>query len=470
LKENEIKPTMAQFISWSNKLLSPQEKIIGKKGLLNFKRSYRLLHGKANDNITAAGMEYIADWSIYPIDIVSSVNRNQVIGPLLVYFIRDGATKMTTGYYCTIENASYATGALAFEQAICDKYEWAKRNNLKLPDGMWPCSGKPLALYGDRGEYVSLKSDIIVNNLDVMLDNAPPYRPDLKATVEIAFKIGKNRVKPLVKGYGLKNYDPAPETSRKYKAQATLTLEQANEIILISVLEANMAWMDDYPLTDEMRADGVNPIPLELWKWFEARGECKLREVDEKKIRFLLLPQIECRLHRGGIKFLGMDFVPKDKKEFSYTEGLFFNGIRRVMIAFDPRMLADLYMVYKDKFYCLRPRGRRETLFYNYWEMLIAKSLTDNARTEHKEQFGKLRRTNTAHIQEILKQSKRKQLPGGARTTNIPEERGREKLRNRKKDFAQAHSVSEKPKSSEEKLSKYHGRLDYTGQKAKSKK
>jgi hypothetical protein len=462
-EENRLKPSFSQFIDWSGKLITSKEKIIGKEGLLNFKKNFRQLEGKANDNVVAAGYEYQIDWSGYAVNIVSSTNRNEVIGTLIVYFVRDVASRMYVGYYATIEGASYSTGRLAVEHAICDKDEWAKRNKLEMPKGEWPCKGVPVNLYGDRGEFVSKKSDVLVNNLYITLDSAPSYRSEMKGVIEVSFMIGKRRMRPLLKKHGLVDRNPLPRQGNADKKNAKLTLAEVSEIIFITLLEKNRSYLKDYPLTNEMCADGVKPIPIELWKWFEKRGEIKLRAINENNLRKLLLPQMDVRLYRGGLKFSGKDYVPVDKKAFEILEGLRLNGIDRGMVAFDPRFLSDIFWVYKNNFYLLRSRGRKEAQFENYWEMISSNRFYANAKNEHDESFGKFRRNNTRKIKAIVETASSKQPNNKMVFRKNSEARQKEIQRIRDKEFKQRPQTKMETKAlSTSPPSKYSGRKDYS--------
>src|SRR2546421_233160 len=53
----------------------------------------------------------------------------------------------------------------------------------------WPCSGKPAVIFHDRGKIFTSKraTQVLVDRLGITTQQAPPYTPSAKGTVEAVF-------------------------------------------------------------------------------------------------------------------------------------------------------------------------------------------------------------------------------------------------------------------------------------------
>ena len=76
---------------------------------------------------------------------------------------------------------------MALANAMNDKVKFCAEYGISITKDDWPCSGVPGAYLADRGEMVSKSAETLINALNVRIENAPPYRGDMKGIVEQYF-------------------------------------------------------------------------------------------------------------------------------------------------------------------------------------------------------------------------------------------------------------------------------------------
>ena len=230
-------PSIAQFRYWYSKNIDMGTAIRKRKGDVAFDLNHRSITGKSDFGIMGPGGKYQIDATVGDIYLVSQFDRSNVIGRPVMYFVVDVFSRIVTGMYIGLEGPSWAGAMMAIANAASDKVEYCREYGIGITDLEWPCHHVPSAILGDRGEMESSNADNLVSMLGVRIENAPPYRADLKGIIEQHFRtINTNataflpgRVKP----------DMSQRGGHDYRLDAKLDIRQFTQVVIKCVLYYN---------------------------------------------------------------------------------------------------------------------------------------------------------------------------------------------------------------------------------------
>ncbi|GHV40576.1 hypothetical protein FACS189490_05970 [Clostridia bacterium] len=215
---------------------------------------------------------------------MSRFNRADIIGRPVIYFIIDVFSRMVTGMYVGLEGPSWAGAMMALANAMNDKVKYCAEYGIAITPEEWPCYGVPGAILGDRGEMESKSAETMINTLNVRVENAPPYRGDMKGIIEQYFNT-TNEI-ALTRLPGHVKPDARERGGKDYRLDAKLDIQQLTKILIQCVLHHNNHHLlETYERTTDMITDGVVPIPLEIWGWGIAHLSGALRSFPEDKIK-----------------------------------------------------------------------------------------------------------------------------------------------------------------------------------------
>ena len=342
--EDEL-PTIRQFRYWYGKMYGEKEKIIKRKGETKFNLDHRAILGKSDYCIMGPGAKYQIDATIGDVYLVSRFNRKDIIGRPVLYFIIDVFSRMVTGMYVGLEGPSWAGMMMAIANAVSDKVKYCAEYGIEITETEWPCRGVPGAILGDRGELESKAADTLVNALNVRVENAPPYRADMKGIVEqhfntingtaVAFLPG--RVKKEVRG------------GKDYRLDAKLDIHQLTKVIIQCVLHHNNHHLlEGFERTEEMVADDIVPIPLEMWNWGISNLSGALRSFPEETVKLALMPADKATITARGIKFKGLYYLCERAATEHWFETARAKGSWKVNISYDSRNMSKIYVRQSD--------------------------------------------------------------------------------------------------------------------------
>lgn len=351
-ENNEIKhkvwdksriPTYTQFYYWFRKNEDIKKDITFRESEKEFNLKHRELLSNSKQETDGPGTRFQVDATIADVYIVSSLNRNRVIGRPIVYAIIDVFSRMITGIYVGLEGPSWIGAMMALDNMICDKAEFCKKYGIDIKPEQWPCKHLPEIIIADRGEFEGYSVENLINNLDVKIENTSPYRGDLKGIVERSFRTTNEKIKHTTPGAIQKEFRKRGD--RDYRLDATLTLEEFTKIYINIVLHHNSKLIDKYPMDKEMIEDEIVPTPLQLWKWGMENRKGRLKTVDREVLRLNILPRGKASISRAGIRFKGL-YYSSDK---AIKEQWFINNnVRSIDIVYDPRNMNSIYIPYDN--------------------------------------------------------------------------------------------------------------------------
>ena len=188
IPENEY-PTLRQFQYFYHREYNQVTRLQKRSNDIEYSKDLRQLHSTVNTQVLGPGSRYEIDATIADIYLVSNLDRSRIIGRPTIYFVIDVFSRMVTGLYIGLENASYKTSIQALYCAFTDKVALCKKYGIDITYENWPCIGLPDAILADRAELFGHQIENLEKSFSIRLENAPPYRGDLKANVEKRLKL-----------------------------------------------------------------------------------------------------------------------------------------------------------------------------------------------------------------------------------------------------------------------------------------
>lgn len=352
IENNEIKhkvwdssriPTYQQFYYWFRKTKDIKKDIILRESEKEFNLKHRELLSNSTQETDGPGTRFQVDATIADIYLVSSLNRNRVIGRPIIYAIIDVFSRLITGIYVGLEGPSWIGAMMALDNMIEDKVEYCKQYDIEIEEEQWPCKHLPEIIIADRGEFEGYSVENLINNLNIKIENTSPYRGDLKGIVERNFRTTNEKVKHKTPGAIQKEFRKRGD--RDYRLDATLTLEEFTKVYINIVLHHNSKIIDKYPVEKEMIEDEITATPLNLWNWGIKNRKGRLKTVDREILRLNILPKGNASVSRAGIRFKGL-YYSSDK---AIKEQWFVSlKIRNIEVVYDPRNMNKIYIPYNN--------------------------------------------------------------------------------------------------------------------------
>lgn len=273
--------------------------IIRGVGHRKYNLRHRPLKGNAKDQAPYPGALYQIDATLADVNLVSTLNPNDIIGRPWVYAIIDAFSRMIVGLAVRLEGEGWLGLRLALENVVADKVAFCKKYGFNITEEIWPTCYLGDEITGDRGPLSVKQAENIPKALGTRVSLCAPYRADWKGIIEQLF----HRLNVLV-FHGLPGAVPARRErgDKDTRLDAALNIHDLTEAIIAAALYYNTRReMDWYPLDADMKADGVKPIPLHLYYWgIENRGGTPT-EHNVEDVRVALLPERKASITELGI-------------------------------------------------------------------------------------------------------------------------------------------------------------------------
>lgn len=343
LKSSDEIPTLEQFQYWYFKNYDFEKKIRSRKGNRYYELNNRPILGSSTSEAFGPGFKYQMDSTVGDIYLVSRFRRSWIVGRPVIYIIIDVFSRMVVGLHISLKGPSWEEASIAIANAIFDKVSYCSKYKIDISDEEWPAQGIMCSLFGDRGELAGTMIESAANSLNFRIENAPPYRADWKGIVERYFRTISEKVKPFMPGSVQPDF--AKRGGKDYRLDAKLDIYQFTRLIIKCVRKYNNHhYMPYYPLSKEMVADDVDPIPCELWKWgTQEFGKTATR--DEDYIKLSLMPRATAEVTEHGIRFKRKLLYSCDR---AIRENWFVRGNPtapdKVYISYDPSNLDQIYI------------------------------------------------------------------------------------------------------------------------------
>jgi hypothetical protein len=341
LPPTEQLPTYRQFHYWYNKERKPRRSQIARDGETRHNLSGRAKLGDSTQMAAGPGSVFQIDATIGDVYLVSSLDRNRIIGRPVIYFVVDVFSRLVVGLSVALEGPSWIGAMLALENTATDKVAFCAEYDIPIEQSEWPAFHLPEALMADRGEFEGYNADHLVNAFDIRVDNTAPYRGDLKGIVEQHIDLSNEKIIHWTPGRVRKR----ERGERDYRLDATPTLNEFRKVMTLSVLDHNnQKRLTDYRKDADMIADQVEPYPVDLWNWGINNRSGHLRKFDLETLRLNLLPEAEATVTQHGIQFMNLAYISELASREQWYERAGEKGSWKIRVAHDPRTCNRIYL------------------------------------------------------------------------------------------------------------------------------
>jgi hypothetical protein len=289
------------------------------------------------------GCRYQIDATIIDLYLVSRFNRKRIASRPVLYIVIDVFSRMIVGLYLGFEGPSWVGALMAIANAVSDKVAYCHQFGIDINDADWPCHHLPDILLGDRGEMLSSSVEALVKNFHVRVENAAPYRTGWEGIVERRFRLIPAAFKDYTLGYIAR--DCRERGAPDHRLDGKLDIDELTVIIIECIRYYNNKHViHNYERDRQMIADGVKPIPIELWEWGVARRTGLQRSFQPELVKLSLLPSDDAVVTPKGIRFYGCYYTfPKAISEHWFKRARQKRNWK-VRISYDPRSLDEIYL------------------------------------------------------------------------------------------------------------------------------
>lgn len=345
LPQGEI-PTYKQLYLYIKKNTDEKTIRIAKTSAQETRNAERLLLSDNLQGVTGPGSLFEIDECELDVSIVSEVNRSITVGRPILYAMVDVYSRMIVAVSIAFDNNSLIGVTSCLANLLENKQEYFARYGIEIAPGEIPSHIIPQRIRSDYGsEYISYELERIGRELGIQMELASPGTGSLKGQVEQLFRQIHAAQNPSLENKGLieRRHDS------KHHKEATLTLEEITRMILATVAVHNRKYMSKYPLTRKMRAQNVNPTPVDLWKFGVENAGFPRTVINEDSFRYALLTPVKASISRAGLCFEDLYYINLQSK--SFLKKMFSAGDKRIPFEcrIDPRNVEELYYLEDGK-------------------------------------------------------------------------------------------------------------------------
>ena len=335
-------PSRQQFLYWYRANRDTLEEALSRDGPRSYRLNNRGETGKTETHLRGPGMACQIDATTADIYLVSRDDRTAIIGRPTVYFQMDSFSHIVTGMNISLDPPSWENAARTILNSVEDKVEYCARYGVTITEEEWPCMHFPSVILADRGEMESRMADLLCKHFGIAVENAPPYRGDLKGIIEKHFDLINIDMAALP---GKVEKDFRQRCARDYRLESALNLYEFTAIIIRCVLQYNnYHYMEAFRKTRQMRQLHVKPIPRDIWNFGIRYMSGGLRTMNREHVRYHLLPKGEASVTRFGIRFDGCYYSCEQAEQERWFDTARTDSSWKVTAAYDPRDAGLIYI------------------------------------------------------------------------------------------------------------------------------
>lgn len=340
-------PSYRQLKHFLDKRYPKAEQLSRRKGKKRFAQEDRSTEGSIQLECHGVGHIYEFDATIVDVPLVSSGDRSAIVGKPTLYLIIDRYSRLIVGFYLGFENASYSAAVQAILSIGEDKEELCRKLGIPYDPADWPAHGiLPEQFLADQGELMHKKARRIARSMRCTISNVPGLRPDWKPLVECGFMMLHQIIAPDTPAY-VPDAEQRKRRAVNRDSEVCQNLHEFLVVIVSAIIAHNKTMQTGYPLSVAQVADGVRPIPRELFVHGIRRRMGQLDRMDLEKVRSELMPRAEATVTEDGIRFENMYYSCPE----ATSRGWLIEGRRKrkpLTIAFDYRLVDEIIVYAPD--------------------------------------------------------------------------------------------------------------------------
>lgn len=351
IKDIDNIPSYQQFLYWYRKNNNIKKEVASRQSTKEYYQLNRPIIGRSEeDGELGPGTLYQIDSTIFDCYLVSAMDRNLIVGRPVFYSVMDVYSRMIVGINVTFEAFnSYIGGMVALENTMTEKVSYCKRYGIEIKEGEWPIYYIPQRILADRGELEGKQIEAAIRNMGITIQNAPPFRGDLKGIIEASFRNMNLLVKPHIDGVVTNSKNLVERGEKDYRLNANMTLYEFTQIIIKCVLFHNNHHMLSHYVTNEIQLqDSIEKVPIHLWNHGVKNLKGILRVLSEEFIKTSLLPEGSATITAKGVVFKKMVYLSETILKSSLLTEARTLGNKRIKVSYDPRDASYVYLVNKE--------------------------------------------------------------------------------------------------------------------------
>ena len=351
LKDPSNIPTYRQFLYWFKKMNNLKREVSKRKGSRVYHQKFRAIIGDSTQE-AAYGPGTVWQIDSTPLDIycVSSSNRNIIVGKPLLHLAVDVFSRVIVGFSLSFESLNAYSGAMvALLNSMTPKKEFCKTYGIEIEEDDWDVACIPQKIFTDRGELNGKQIEGAIEGLGIDIQNSSSYRPEMKGIIEQALHRIQLKMKPHVQGALVHGNRIRERGERDFRLQANLTIDEVTAILIQCILfHNNHHVLNDYELSEDMLAEGIEKIPKQIWNFGIKHQKGRLRTLPEEVIKMNLLPQDTATITAKGLRYKKLYYASEYSLKNNWFESARLNGSSKITIRYDPRNLSEVYIPYEN--------------------------------------------------------------------------------------------------------------------------
>lgn len=251
------------------------------------------------------------DSTQFDIYLVSSVDRNLIVGRPTLICVIDVYSRMIVWINVTFESFNSYTGTMvALANSMLPKSDYCKQFGITLEEDEWNVACVPQKVFADRGELNGKQIEDAILGLGMSILNSPPYRADNKGVIEQAFAQLNIKVKPFADGVVKNGKNSIERGDEDYRLKANLTIEEFTRIVIKCVLfHNNHHVLSEYVMDEMMISEEIEKIPAQIWEYGVKYMKGQLRVLPEHTIKMHLLPTDTASITSRGVRYKKMFYA-----------------------------------------------------------------------------------------------------------------------------------------------------------------
>ncbi|MFK8400053.1 Mu transposase C-terminal domain-containing protein [Pseudomonas sp. BGr12] len=380
-------PTLGQLQYNGKKFFDKLYILKSRRGSIRWNKDFRPLVGEASQGLVGPCHRYEVDSTIADVYLVHRINRNWLIGRPVLYVVVDSYSRMIVGIHVGLEGPSWNGARHALYNAYTPKKEFCSRYGIDIDESEWPCFHLPLELTADRAELLSEAGETMCNTLGTVLNIPPPYRPDWKGIVESRFRLINEKldIKFIPGGVDARRLERG---DRDYELDAILDIDEFTKMVIAGVLVHNSNLRLPHLQTQEMIAEDIAPTPINIWNWAMNHNLVNAKVVSPAELKIALLPSLECRVVRGGIRFQGVLYTCELATRENWMAQSHNFRSKYVRVWYDPNSIDNCWVKDGAEFQSLTivPQQAQKYSGYRMEEVVDFLSATRHASPDEKYQ------------------------------------------------------------------------------------
>lgn len=329
-------PSFYQFRYFYRKTKKLQTYYISRDGIKSYQRNNRPLLGDGVQQFAPNVGVGMLDSTICDIYLVDD-SGNLIGRPILTACI-DAYSSLCCGYSLTWEGGLYSLKNLMLN-IVSDKVEWCKKHGITIKEKDWNSNQVPGVLVTDMGSEYKSELFAQLSELGITVTNLPPYRPELKGSVEKFFDLIQGYYKKYLQGKGVINPDFQERGCHDYRIDACLTLQDFEKVVLRCILFYNSnRILKNYPYAKEMIEKNIAPYANTIFQYGKTQPGANLLSISSACILYSMLPKTIGRYTRKGLIVNKMRY-----HRDGYTEEYLSGG--EIKVAYNPDDISTVWAV-----------------------------------------------------------------------------------------------------------------------------